>query len=328
MKNYAIFRHNKAKFKTNSQISNADRHNLRLMDVPNADPERDAIRIYGGKRTITEFKNMLAKFNIKPRKNAALAMEYMMTFSPEMNGKITIDEWVAENIAFLKREHGEGFLTADLHLDETTPHIHAICAPLIQKEVRGKIQWRLSGVDFWKGKEKLSDRQTRYADSMKQFGLRRGIKGSRAHHTTVKQWRKRLFSLIKDSLIKGNDAVEKMERPGTGRFKAAWINAKDKLKQVVTGLSIATGQIDDYKQREDVLNANMKLLQHELEHSQENMFEKELEAAECRNEALEKSIETHKDVALTLIKKNNEMEEKIAVQDRLLDKYQANTKVY
>jgi hypothetical protein len=84
-----------------------------------------------------------------------------------------------------------------LHLDEKTPHIEAYVMPFDQ---RGKLNCR----SFLGGSKKLTELQTEYAKKMEVFGLTRGVKGSPAKHTTVKQF----YSLIEGRSRISNAAVE------------------------------------------------------------------------------------------------------------------------
>lgn len=61
------------------------------------------------------------------------------------------------------------------------PHIHAYLVPLDEK---GKLNCRA----LFGGREKLSKFQDSYALAMAPLGLERGIKGSRATHTSVKEY--------------------------------------------------------------------------------------------------------------------------------------------
>ena len=69
-----------------------------------------------------------------------------------------------------------------LHLDEATPHVHAIVLP------RTPDGW-LSARDYLFGhKEKLRGLQERYAHAMEPFGLERGIEKKRVHYQTIQQY--------------------------------------------------------------------------------------------------------------------------------------------
>ncbi|MDQ7005511.1 MAG: MobV family relaxase [Ghiorsea sp.] len=119
---------------------------------------------------------------VKYRKNAVLAVENLLTASPEFfKGKsdLQVREWADESIQSMRKFWGnENIASATLHLDESTPHIHLYAIPLIE----GKLNCR----EFLGGRKKLSDMQSHYANSMKKFDLERGVLGSRATHKTMK----------------------------------------------------------------------------------------------------------------------------------------------
>lgn len=71
---------------------------------------------------------------------------------------------------------------AGIHRDETTPHMYAYVVPI---DERGKLNCRA----FYGEKEALSKMQTDFADKVgKQHGLERGLEGSRARHTEIRQY--------------------------------------------------------------------------------------------------------------------------------------------
>lgn len=111
------------------------------------------------------------------KKEAAQAFEVVMTFSPDMVGRISIDEWAEQNGRFLKKEFnrlGCYPVRIELHMDEETPHLHAVmmCSGrggnFIARDVLG-------------GRGALCELQDRYADEMKHFGLERGVSRYRAY---------------------------------------------------------------------------------------------------------------------------------------------------
>ena len=339
MKKFAIFRHSDKKFHTMSEISNAERHNKRTMDVPNAAPNGvegvDFRRVHGGNSATGTLKILLKKHNIKPRKNAALAMEYLMTYSPEMKEKIPLDEWIEANLEFLRVEHGEGVLCVDLHLDETTPHLQAIVAPLIEKEVRGKLQMRLSGVDFWKGKYKLSSRQDRYADAMSRFGLERGLKGSKSAHRTIKEFYKMLDSLPKNELNNVYNHIKKLEGNEVPRFwdlKKSWNKLKDYTRKTLIDSFRSLKKVNAFslnnrmlKEDNQQLKEQNSYLTHALDHSQEAVLEDKIELLEKDLEQANKVI-YQQEIKAQVTENNNNIEvaglnDTIKTMNRLLDKY-------
>lgn len=115
------------------------------------------------------------------------------------------EKWVSLNVKFLKESY-PGLASMVLHMDEGTPHIHAMIVPSSTYEVafrRGsKVVSRvnynrifgdtaqvIAEARLTKNSEltKLGRLQTAYSEAMKPSGLVRGIKNSRAHHRTVKE---------------------------------------------------------------------------------------------------------------------------------------------
>lgn len=86
-------------------------------------------------------------------------------------------KWQQANYDFVKKEFGEAnIMRFTLHMDEKTPHIHAIVVPLTS-------DGRLSAKELMGNKKNLSLRQDRYAEAMETFGLIRGVRDSKANHT-------------------------------------------------------------------------------------------------------------------------------------------------
>ncbi len=126
------------------------------------------------------------------RKNAVLAVEMLLTASPEYfrpeeperaghYEPEKLVEWQQTVRSWLNEEYGDRIVRAELHLDESTPHIHAYLVPL---DERGKLNCR----GIFGGREKMSRFQDSYATAMSPLGLERGVKGSKAKHTKIQKY--------------------------------------------------------------------------------------------------------------------------------------------
>lgn len=174
------------KIKTQGAIASIGKHNERERETPNADynitPENKTLV---GDDSLSYLEAWQEKTkDLKIRSNAVLALEVVLTYSPEakIQQSQNFEAWQAKNIQFLKDTFGEdNILKAKLHLDETTPHIHAVIVPIDEK---GKLNARA----FTGGREKLRDMQTNYAEYMQEFNLNRGIENSRAEHIPLKKF--------------------------------------------------------------------------------------------------------------------------------------------
>jgi hypothetical protein len=195
----------------------SDKHNNREHKVKNADSSRrDQNKTFNKYGTSSLWENVQARINevgAKPRKDSVLCVEHVITFSPDWNGKKLkgtefkwndpdkFEQWKEQSIEWIKKEYGaENLVKWDLHMDETTPHIHAFIVPLSEKERKWKRKsgdgfiegttkkWGLSAHQWLDGKQKLRGLQTRYHDSVKDLGLARGKEGSFATHQTLKEF--------------------------------------------------------------------------------------------------------------------------------------------
>ena len=122
----------------------------------------------------------------KRRKDAVLAIEYLITASPEaMQAKDGRAQtaYFDDALKWLRERHGAANVVyAGIHRDESTPHMYAYVVPL--DEATGRLNARR-----WLGGSKaLSEMQTDFAATVgARHGLERGIKGSRAKHERVRR---------------------------------------------------------------------------------------------------------------------------------------------
>lgn len=114
-----------------------------------------------------------------------------------------LDEWCDDNLQWLQRTFGkENTVSAVLHMDEHTPHIHATVVPIVtgerrkakKKQTEGKRPYRKKAntvrlcADDVLTREKLVTYHDSYAKAMEKYGLQRGVRGSEARHTTTAQY--------------------------------------------------------------------------------------------------------------------------------------------
>jgi len=182
---FAIARIMKLK-KTGRTLVGSSKHNHREINVPNSDPEKRLQNqiLIGDNRPKLAWKKYLQDNNIEipTRKNAVECLELMLTASPEyFQNEEALNLWVHANTQWLKKKYGDTCFGAVLHLDETTPHIHAYVLPPLNS--KGKLAaGDLINADY------LTNFQDSYHDGVKDLGLQRGVKKSKAKHTTIRQF--------------------------------------------------------------------------------------------------------------------------------------------
>lgn len=195
---YAVLRVDKI---TNlSDLASRSRHNLRQDKSPHTDPTRKNVLL--GLGTVPEITKKWKDTTegLKIKSNSVLAVEYLITTSNEFWSVATSlqkKEWAERSYKFVQQKHGaENILSAALHLDEQTPHWHILLIPIDTKprldKKTGKLkEFRgLNASAFFDGSDMMSKLQDAYHAKVGDLGLDRGIKGSKALHTTVKAFQK------------------------------------------------------------------------------------------------------------------------------------------
>ena len=172
--------------------------NRELVQLPKGVTERDEaiahrIKSAGIKRKITP--------------DQVRAIRVMLSGTHEDMMKIQqdgrIDEWCDDSMQWLHKTFGrENTVSAVLHMDETTPHIHATIVPIVtgerrkakQKQTEGKRSYRKKTdavrlcADYVLNRDKLIGYHDDYAKIMDKYGLQRGVRGSEARHVTTAQY--------------------------------------------------------------------------------------------------------------------------------------------
>lgn len=107
----------------------------------------------------------------KPRSNSVLALDTIYTASPEFfQGKTNQqnDDFFKDCLQFHQERFGH-IISAVVHYDETTPHLHIISVPLTK-------DGRLSARDVIGNKAKMSKTQDQFFEQVgRSYGLARGI---------------------------------------------------------------------------------------------------------------------------------------------------------
>lgn len=180
--NFAILR--VAKLKNIGALAASGQHNFRERDTKNADGHRTPMNQNGGAKSARELVQSVSDLlPQKRRKDAVIALEYLVTASPEHFGPDWRErenfgtEYFNDALKWLAARHGpENVVCATVHLDESTPHLVAYVVPKTK-------DGRLAAKDFCGGRAVLSKMQTSFAQEVGQkHGLQRGVEKSGAVH--------------------------------------------------------------------------------------------------------------------------------------------------
>lgn len=310
---YAILR--TKKLKTIQDVAGSGSHVFRLRETPNADTKRKN----ENKILVSIESNLLHQLvssrieqglnkKSKVRKDSVRAIEFILTASPEWFEKATkeqFEEWQKANVEWLKAKYGEpNLVSAVLHLDEQTPHIHAHIVPVTD-------DGRLSAKELIGGtRDRHRQLQSDYAQAMKGFGLERGSEKSIAKHQDIKTYYNSV-NKAKNEKIK----MPKIEEPP--RFLGRERYTKKLRKRIKNILIQAKYWKYEYLRLEG--NSNSKAVE-QAEKKRRDLEVKVRKLSEMCNKLLDKNKKITNEYSDYRKKVKKEMEEKSNTNERLKEK--------
>ena len=188
-----------------TSISAVNNHNMRLVSEENIDTTKSHLNriLIGSDNIRNDVMGYINTNDIKIRnKETVIFNEFILTASPEFffhkdgkkktrsEYKSDLNDWVKTQIEYLQKGEYGVCVNAVLHLDESSPHIHACLLPIKDNKLNNK--------SFWRGKNSYSRLIDHYYEANKKYGLKRGekVEDTLITHTTLKDYRK----LIKEDI--------------------------------------------------------------------------------------------------------------------------------
>ena len=235
-----------------NDIAPVERENERdeyyISDNPQIDRARtkDNYHIFSGYGTYTEFiKNRLIELNLSPRKDAVVMNSFVLGSDKLFFDKLPKSlqyEFFTDCTKFFAERYGkENIISAVVHLDETTPHMHLNLMPitsdgrLCSKQLFDKPQLQKLQTDF-------------YEEVGKKYGLHRGKEGSQRKHLSTAEFKAKKIIEQAEAIKQENQVyADALEEAKSGEYS----RNKSKLKQQAVA---AVAENADLKKR---LNKSM-----------------------------------------------------------------------
>lgn len=199
--------------------------------------------------------------------NQVKAIRILLTGSnkdmKQMEAEGRIEGWCNDSLKWIRETYGEqNLVSAVLHMDEKTPHIHATVIPIVtgerrkagQEEQNGKKKYRKKNpqdvrlcADDVMARHRLKHYQDTYAQAMNKYGLQRGVDGSLAKHISTMQYYKQLVEQqdslqenIENLLGLEEEAMKKLKQVkgeiNVQKMKGAAVNATTAIADGVSSL--------------------------------------------------------------------------------------------
>ena len=299
---YAVLHLEKAKG-TDSRMS---AHIERTVHPKNADRtrthlNRELVQFPEGVRNRTQaiaHRIETAGIRRKVGTNQVKAIRVLLTGSnkdmKQMEADGRLDGWCNDNLKWLWETYGEqNLVSAVLHMDEKTPHIHATVIPIVtgerrkagQEEQNGKKKYRKKNpqdvrlcADDVMARHRLKHYQDTYAQAMNKYGLQRGVDGSLAKHISTMQYYKQLVEQqdslqenIENLLGLEEEAMKKLKQVkgeiNVQKMKGAAVNATTAIADGVSSL-FGGSKVKRLEEENENLKRNIVNLQKQVQAEQ------------------------------------------------------------
>ena len=370
---YAIIRNEKL---TRAESYGAYVHNDRKAknhSNKDIDPTRTHLNFYCKENETTyirEFDRMKEEYNLQGnlRKNSIIMCQMMITSDNEFFKKIGLEEtkrYFRESYKFVcnyKNLGERNIISAAVHLDETTPHMHLTFIPVIHtKDEQGNKIDKICARDFWRGRDsyrKLQNDFHKYVTS-KGFDLERGlpVEETGAKHYKIEDLKK-ITNFENTKKVLESVKLELPEVPNINDIKLIKLNKekveneiikpKDELIQGLYQDNLRLHQelsrqvkvvkeAEKYQKERDKIIADNEKLHNEVDTIKSEYKEKEFDI-EWKYKSKIKSLEKENSKLYRIIDKFNETIEKfikkkkkkfdIGAEDNLIRDFQKETNTF
>ena len=272
---------------------NADRTRTHL--------NRELVRFPEGVRNRTQaiaHRIETAGIRRKVSANQVKAIRILLTGSnkdmKQMEAEGRIEDWCNDSLKWIRETYGEqNLVSAVLHMDEKTPHIHATVIPIVtgerrkagQEEQNGKKKYRKKNpqdvrlcADDVMARHRLKHYQDTYAQAMNKYGLQRGVDGSLAKHISTMQYYKQLVEQqdslqenIENLLGLEEEAMKKLKQVkgeiNVQKMKGAAVNATTAIADGVSSL-FGGSKVKRLEEENENLKRNIVNLQKQVQAEQ------------------------------------------------------------
>ena len=281
---YAILRF--AKYK-GPEIGHIESHNERTKEKYASNPDIDTARSHLNFHLVTperkyraESEKQIAEAGCRTRSDSVRVVEALVTASPEFfkgKKKAEVKAYFAEALDFIQKyQSKETIISAVVHMDEKTPHMHLCFVPLTEDK-------RLSAKEIVGNKKKLTWWQDEFWKHMvkKYPDLERGESASETGRTHIPP---RLFkeavhlNRMKDQIM----AILNDSNPFNKKAKAEELEAL--LDKYIPGVEVMRTKLKKYDKTYKELTEENAELERKLSSASKESVRKKLEISQKLNE--------------------------------------------
>lgn len=245
---YAIIRNEKL---TRAQAMGAYKHNERKTknhSNKNIDSSKTELNYYLKKNELSyikEFDRIKEKYDLKGqiRSNSNIMCEMVFTSDQKFFAEIGYEEskrYFKESYDFIckyKNLGEQNIISAVVHMDEYTPHMHLLFIPVVHTtDKQGNKIDKVCCRDFWRGKNSYRDLQNAYFKhiSEKGFKLERGelVEETNREHFSIQEY-KQITNYENTKQVLKDIKLELPETPDIKDIKKIMLNRDEKIENEI-----------------------------------------------------------------------------------------------
>ena len=194
---------------------------------------------------VKEFDKLKEKYDLKGqiRSNSIIVCEMVITSDSNFFNKIGESEtrrYFEESYKFVCNYNNLGernILSAVVHLDEGSPHMHLVYVPVIHtKDKEGNNIDKICCREFWKGRDSYRNLQNAYWSYVKSkgFDLERGLPAeeTKREHFDIKEY-KAITNFENTKEVLNSIKLDLPEVPDIKDFKKIMINRDEKIAEKI-----------------------------------------------------------------------------------------------
>ena len=243
-----------------------------------------------------EFDLIKEKYNLKGQIKTVsnIACEYIITSDKEYFNSIGIDETkryfeTAYKFVCEYKNLGEQYiLSAKVHMDEETPHMHLVFIPVVHtKDKKGNCIDKIACSEFWKAKDSYRQLQDAFYNYMvaNNFELERGNPSERVH-LSVEDYKK-ITNFEESKIVLKDIKIELPETPNVKSFGKLVRNRDEKIQELV--VEPRDKMIKEQQEQISLLYLTLQNQVNTVERA--SKYEKERKSIMCENRELKEKCE-------------------------------------
>ena len=192
-----------------------------------------------------EFDKLRKKYNLQGqiRSNSIIMCEMIFTSDKEFFDTIGIEEtkrYFKECYKFIcnyKNLGDKNIISAVVHFDESTPHMHLIYIPVVRKKDKDRKEIdKVCCREFWEGRDSYRNLQNTFYEyiTTKGFNLQRGLPAeeTKRKNETIQNY-KQITNFENTKNVLENITLELPKTPDIKEFKSVIFNRDEKIENAI-----------------------------------------------------------------------------------------------